>query len=104
MVYGDKTMTQSRLLPILACIAIGSVGMGAADAQDFATVTTKLTGFQEVPAILSLGTGTFTGIINASSLTFTLTFTGLSSPVTAANIRFGQRGGNGAVFVFFCGG
>jgi hypothetical protein len=97
-------MKKSRVPPILACLMIGSVGIGAADAQDTATLTTRLTGFQQVPAILSNGTGTFTGTLGATSLTFTLTFSGLSSPVTAAHIHFGQRDVNGAVFVFFCGG
>jgi hypothetical protein len=93
-------MTQIRLLPILGCLLIG---IAAAEAQDQLVVTT-LTGFQEVPPIVTTGTGTFTGTLTATSLTFTLTFSGLSSPATVSHIHFGQRGVSGAVFVFFCGG
>src|SRR5258707_772133 len=97
MADGDETMTQSRLLLILACLVIGSVGIGGAGAPDTATVTAKLTGFQRVPAFLSNGTVTFRGPLGVPSLMFTLTFSGLSSPVTASHIHFGQRDVEGAV-------
>jgi hypothetical protein len=63
-----------------------------------------LTGFQEVSPILSDGTGVFTASVNSTSLTYTLTFSGLSSAATASHIHFGQKGVSGNVFVFLCGG
>ena len=78
-------------------------GSGLA-ADDDAQLRATLSGFQSVPAILSNGTGTFKATVTATSLTFTLTFSNLSSPVTASHIHFGQAGVNGAIVVFFCGG
>jgi len=83
----------------LACLAAATV---PGHSQN--TVNINLTGFQEVPPILSPGTGTFTATLTGTSPTFTLTYSNLSSPVTLAHIHFGQPGVSGAVVVFFCGG
>jgi hypothetical protein len=64
----------------------------------------NLTGFQETPAILTTGTGTFTGTIVGGHLTYTLTFSPLSSPAFVSHIHFGQRSVAGGVAVFLCGG
>src|SRR6266481_6054511 len=95
----EQTMTMRRLLTILACLAAGTV---AGHSQT--TVNITLTGFQQVPAILSPGTGTFTATLTSTLPTFTLTYSNLSSSATEAHIHFGQRGVNGAVVVWFCGG
>ena len=67
---------------------------------------TRMVGFQETPSILTDGTGTFRASLDpgGSSISFTETFSNLSSDVTASHIHFGQPGVAGAVFVFFCGG
>ena len=91
------------MVSILACLAMGTAGIAAADSEDNA-LTGKLTGFQQSPSILSNGTGTFTATLGASSLTFTLKYSNLSGPAIGAHIHFAQRGVNGAIFVFFCGG
>jgi hypothetical protein len=64
----------------------------------------QLTGFEEVPPLLTAGQGEFTATINRSrtSMTFTLTYSGLSTDATAAHIHFGQRRVNGGVMIFFC--
>jgi CHRD domain len=69
-------------------------------------VEAKLSGFQEVPPILSDGRGRFDAIIHQDnkSITFRLSYSGLSSPVTRAHIHFGQKGVNGAIVVFLCPG
>jgi hypothetical protein len=65
----------------------------------------KLSGFQEVPPRLSNGTGRFSAVIHGnSSITFSLTYSGLSSPATAAHVHFGQKGVSGGVIFFLCGG
>lgn len=88
-------------ISILAYLAIGNAGNAVADSEDVA-LTGRLTGFQAVPSILTNGTGTFSAKLGTSSLTFTLTYSNLSGPATAAHIHFGQRRVN-AVAVFFCG-
>ena len=87
---------------IWACLAIGIAGNAVADSED--TLTGRLTGFQQVPSLLSTGTGTFSATLGASSLTFTLKYSNLSGSPIGAHIHFAQRGVNGAIFVFFCGG
>lgn len=66
----------------------------------------KLTGFQETPPILTSGTGIFQWKVDrtGTSLFYTLTFSGLSSPTTVAHIHFGQKGVAGAPIAFLCGG
>jgi hypothetical protein len=66
----------------------------------------RLNGFQQVPAIITNGTGTFTAELNpdGTSINYTLSYSGLSSRAHFAHIHVGQAGANGAVIVFLCGG
>lgn len=64
----------------------------------------NLDGFQEIPSKLTNGHGTLTAQINATSITYTLTFSGLTTPAVASHIHFAQRGVNGGIFAFLCGG
>ena len=68
-------------------------------------VEARLSGFQEVPPILSNGRGEFKAIINGnSSITFQLSYSGLSSAVLFAHVHFGQPGVNGGIVFFLCSG
>ena len=71
-----------------------------------AALAAKLNGFQQVPAIISNGTGTFTATLSAdgTSINYTLTYSHLSSTAHAAHIHLGQAGVNGGVMVVLCGG
>jgi CHRD domain len=62
----------------------------------------SLSGFNEVPPILTNGTGSFHATVHGNSLTYTETFSNLTSPVTQSHIHFAQRGVNGGVFLFLC--
>jgi CHRD domain len=79
-----------------------------ANATEFST---KFSGFEEVGplnaetgAIFSPGTGTLDLDLNrnARTITFKLTYSALSAPVTQAHIHFGKRHVPGGVMVFFC--
>jgi len=69
-------------------------------------IRATLRGFNEVPAKFTAGQGSFRAIIDqtARTITFTLTFSGLSGPPTASHIHFAQKDVNGGVQVFFCDG
>jgi hypothetical protein len=68
-------------------------------------VEATLSGFQEVPAILSNGRGEFRAIIRGdSSIIFELSYSGLSSAVLFAHVHFGQPGVNGGILFFLCPG
>lgn len=66
----------------------------------------RLSGFEEVPPVLTQGTGMFRARVapDGQSIDFELTFSNLSSPSTAAHLHIGQPGVNGPIFVFLCGG
>lgn len=63
----------------------------------------KLSGFNEVTPKLTSGTGTFEATITGSTLSYRLTFSGLSSPAFMAHIHFAQPGVNGGIFLWLCG-
>src|SRR2546425_287250 len=66
----------------------------------------RLTGFGEVPPKLVEGSGTFVGTLSADgqSISWTLTWTGLSGPAQVAHIHFGPPQNTGTPVVFFCNG
>lgn len=66
----------------------------------------RLSGYHEVPAISSSGTGSFKAEIaeNGQSIAYELRYSGLATAVSAAHIHFAQRDVNGGVSAFLCGG
>jgi hypothetical protein len=77
-----------------------------ADHDETTRYRARLSGFGEVPPKLVDGSGKFTGTLSEdkTSISWTISWTGLTGPAQAAHIHFGQTQVNGAVVVFFCGG
>lgn len=94
---------RSKIIVICALLMLAGAAIGS-DASIHPK--TKLTGFQETPPILTNGSGTFEWILDISGtfVSYTLTFSGLSSNSTVAHIHFGQKGVAGAPIAFLCGG
>jgi hypothetical protein len=65
---------------------------------------TQLNGFKEVPSVITNGTGNFQLQISAArnSISYQLTYSGLSSHTTQAHIHIGQREVNGGIIVYLC--
>jgi hypothetical protein len=63
----------------------------------------SLGGENEVPPINTAGTGNFEMTIQ-DTITFTLTFSGLSSPLAVAHLHFAPSKVAGGVMIFLCGG
>jgi hypothetical protein len=63
----------------------------------------SLIGGNEVPPINSAGTAAFDMTIG-DNITFSLTFSGLSSPLTLAHLHFAPSKVAGGVMIFLCGG
>ena len=63
-----------------------------------------LIGFEEVPAISTTGTGTFTMVIEPGdgAYTYTLTYSGLTGSVQQAHTHIAQKGVNGGIMIFYC--
>ena len=90
----------------LTAIAAPTLFTARADHDDDTTYRARLSGFGEVPPKLVDGRGRFTGTLSAdhTSISWTMSWTGLTGPAQAAHIHFGQPQNVGSVVVFFCGG
>ena len=64
----------------------------------------RLSGAEEVPPINTAGTGAYEMTIQPGTITFSLTFSGLSSPLAVAHLHFGQANVAGGVMIHLCGG
>jgi hypothetical protein len=107
----ENMKTNLRRAFILAVITLMAVAAptlftARADRDDETTYRARLSGFGEVPPKLVDGQGRFTGTLSAdrTSISWTVSWTGLTGPAQAAHIHFGQTQVNGAVVVFVCGG
>ena len=81
---------------------VGSAAV--ADDHHHGGLTATLRGFEEVPAISTTATGSFSAQLNGNTIAFTLTYSNLEAAATAAHIHFAQRSVNGGVIAFLCGG
>ena len=86
-----------------AAVAAGLIAfpMTYAHAEGFFA---RMTGFNETPAIFSDGRGTFQLDLDTSAnmARYTLTYSGLSSPVTQGHIHFSKRHVAGGIIVWLC--
>jgi hypothetical protein len=88
-----------------ALAAATIICLAGASAFGQETFSAKLTGFKEVAntgPTNSPGSGVFHLTINGDSLTYTLTYTALSTPVTQAHVHFGEPGVSAGVMFFLC--
>jgi hypothetical protein len=102
-------MHRSTLTIVMIAAAMFALPVTSATAEEFHAT---FSGFNEVGglgagetgAILSAGTGHLRLNVNRATqtVTFHLTFSGLSSPVTQSHIHFGKVHTAGSVMVFFC--
>jgi hypothetical protein len=91
----------------LAVVAVGAVAIGivtVAGAGGGKSIRARLTGYQEVPALSTLGVGKFRASINrgASEIHYQLTYGGLESPATQSHIHFENKTNAGPIVVFLC--
>jgi hypothetical protein len=84
---------------LAAVVSVGAMAMASGDGK-----VETLTGFEEVPAISTSGSGSFQSSINdeAGEIYYGLTFGNLESAVTQAHIHFENRTNNGPIVVFLC--
>jgi hypothetical protein len=87
------------LLLGVAVLAFAGIAYGASSPV---MIGTTLTSGQD-HATKSHGKGTFTGTITGGKLKFTLKFSNLTGPATAAHIHMGAKGVSGPVVVPLCG-
>ena len=92
-----------RLVMSLAVIALVSAST-VVFAQGFKKISELLTGYQEVPAVSTTGSGTFNARISndESRIDWELSYSDLEGAVQQAHIHFGNLGVNGGITVFLC--
>jgi hypothetical protein len=105
-VWAIRLLALAGSLGLTLSVAGGSVGSATAgdDSSKAAMpIAANLSGFNEVPPILTNGTATFRAVVHSdNTITYTLTFSGLTSDVTQAHLHFGERGVSGGIFLFLC--
>jgi hypothetical protein len=89
------SLFQIILLTILALAAQTNIG-GAE------SLSAKLKGYEEVPAVHSSASGTFQATTTTNSIAYTVTYNNLEGAVQQAHIHFGQAGVNGGIMAFLC--
>ncbi len=101
-----KNLGIKVLVAGLFMLALASMSVRAD--EDDVVLRARMTGFEEAtptPNALT-GHGDFRARLSEDglTLTYTLTWTGISGPPLFAHIHFAQRGVSGAVMAFLCGG
>lgn len=100
-----RSITQSTLLAAAVTLG-GCAWMSSMTGSDTTSMKNQLTGAQEVPAVATGGTGTADTTFDKSTnvLTWTVTYSGLSGPVTAGHIHGpAAAGANAGVVIPFTG-
>jgi hypothetical protein len=87
----------------IAALAASLLAAPAARSQT-ERFSASLSGPQEVPPINTAGTGAFEMTIQPGTITFSLTFSGLSSSLGVAHLHFAPSKVAGGVMIFLCGG
>jgi hypothetical protein len=94
------------VLTASGAIAVGKDDIGGKDhgASTGKSFRATLTGYEEVPAISTLASGSFKATLNRAGdeLSWRLSYRDVATPVQQAHVHFGQEGVNGGVSVFLC--
>lgn len=89
---------------VVAVLCVGTLVAVAAE-KEKSHLRAKLDGIHETnpSTIITNGTGALTAVVNDdSTITFTLNYKNLSTPVTQAHIHIGATKITGGVAIFFC--
>ena len=93
------------VLVVVALLGVGGVTAAVASGGDEQSrFSTDLVGYEEVPAISTVGDGSFRAVISRSAdeIRYELRYEHLTAATTQAHIHFGQESVNGGISVFLC--
>lgn len=94
-----RKLVAATALTVVAMLAVAALALAATRAAEVhATLTPKADHAKGAPH----AKGVFTGTLKGRTLTWKLTFSGLSGPATAAHIHKGKAGVSGPVVVPLC--
>ena len=98
-------MRITRVKLAIGAALVGALAVGAvAAATGGDNVREKLTGYQEVPALSTPGSGEFRAFVSRSGekIRYRLTYGRLESDATQAHIHFENATNNGGIVAFLC--
>jgi hypothetical protein len=96
-------MQRTTIATFAKVALVAGLVAGPASADGPEVFSARLLGDSEVPPINSAGTATFHMEIGAT-ITFTVTFSGLSSNLVVSHLHFAPTKVGGGVMIFLCGG
>jgi CHRD domain len=95
----------AAVIAMLLPCALQPSAAGAQNWDHADYLSADLLSLNQVPAVFANSHGNFRAKINEDgSISFVLSYEGMSSQVTQAHIHFGASKTNGGVMVFLCGG
>lgn len=94
------------VLALAALLVVVSVGGLQAIADGGKKFSATLTGYEETPTLSVAGTGSFSAEISkdGTSISYTLSYSGLTGAAAQAHIHLGMPAIAGGVSAFLCGG
>ena len=97
-----RRLQLSGAVALLALLGIGGAAVAGGGGP---RLSERLTGYEEVPAISTTGTGTFEARFGRfdDELRYRLSYRALEGDVQQAHIHLAQEGVNGGVSVWLCG-
>jgi CHRD domain len=88
----------------VAALAVAAYALAGGSGPGFNHLSATLGGYQEVPAVSSTGTASFTADVatDGQSVDWQMSYANVEGNVTQSHIHFGQRSVNGGISVFLC--
>ncbi len=88
----------------VAALAVAAYALAGGSGPGFNHLSATLGGYQEVPAVSSTGTASFTADVatDGQSVDWQMSYANIKGNVTQSHIHFGQRSVNGGISVFLC--
>ena len=81
---------------LLGVVAAAVAGGGGRDVRE------HLTGYEEVPAVSTMGSGEFRAVVRDDGIHYRLSYRDLEGDVAQAHIHLGQERVNGGISAFLC--
>jgi hypothetical protein len=103
----EKAMSFEHCIPprvsVLTVVLLSGLSVAGQAVADRG-VRARLSGYQEVPVVSTVGTGEFRGKIDKDTgeIDYEFSYSGMQGMVTQAHIHLAQRGVNGGIVVWLC--
>jgi len=93
-----------KRVAIALCLIASAAAAVVTAQQGFKNIKERLSGYEEVPSVSTVGGGTFTATISndGSQIDWQLTYGELEGAVQQSHIHFANSGVNGGITVFLC--